>query len=145
MAIQWNTSSRDLEKVERESWSTTDTSMQYHFEEPTDFETPPQSSWSSRPNSRTNILPRSILPQKKSSMSNEIPQVSILVDWNGANDPGNPLNWSTSYKSWITFLMGMLALSASLGSSIISPAANIIAAYIGVEREVSVLSVSLYM
>ncbi|KAA8569273.1 hypothetical protein EYC84_000934 [Monilinia fructicola] len=119
--------------------------MQYHFEEPTDFETPPQSSWSSRPNSRTNILPRSILPQKKSSMSNEIPQVSILVDWNGANDPGNPLNWSTSYKSWITFLMGMLALSASLGSSIISPAANIIAAYIGVEREVSVLSVSLYI
>lgn len=37
-------------------------------------------------------------------------------------DPENPRNWSTKYKSWITFQLGMLALSASLGSSIIAPA-----------------------
>ncbi|PQE04998.1 bicyclomycin resistance protein [Rutstroemia sp. NJR-2017a BBW] len=57
----------------------------------------------------------------------------------------NPKNWSTLYKSFITFLLGMLALSASLGSSIISPAEQTIAAYVGVGREVSVLSVSLYI
>ncbi|KAB8294949.1 hypothetical protein EYC80_006902 [Monilinia laxa] len=145
MEIQWNTSSRDLEKVERESWRMSNTSLQYHYEEPADFETPPQSSWSSRPNSRSNILPRPPRPQEKSSISNELQQDSILVDWNGVDDPAKPLNWSTLYKSWITFLMGMLALSASLGSSIISPAANTIAAYIDVGTEVSVLSVSLYI
>jgi len=68
-----------------------------------------------------------------------------LVDWDGHNDQENPRNWSTLYKSWITFQLGMLALAASLGSSIIAPAGNTIAGYVGVSSEVAVLSVSLYM
>ncbi|KAF2084204.1 MFS general substrate transporter [Saccharata proteae CBS 121410] len=61
------------------------------------------------------------------------------------DDPENPQNWSWAYKCWITFQLGMLALAASLGSSIISPAEANIAAYTGVSREVSVLSISLYI
>jgi hypothetical protein len=67
-----------------------------------------------------------------------------LVGWD-ENDTYNPRNWSTKYKCWITFQLGMLALSASLGSSIISPAGSTIAAYVGVSEEVTVLSISLYM
>lgn len=67
-----------------------------------------------------------------------------LVDWE-ENDLENPRNWSTAYKCWITFQLGMLALSASLGSSIISPAENVISEYIGVSKEVTVLVISLYM
>ena len=67
-----------------------------------------------------------------------------LVDWD-KNDPENPRNWSNSYKSWLTFQLGMLALAASLGSSIISPAEDSISTYIGVSREVTVLCISFYI
>lgn len=67
-----------------------------------------------------------------------------LVAWD-ADEPANPRNWSTAYKSWITFQLGMLALAASLGSSVVSPAEDDIAAYVGVSSEVVVLMISLYM
>jgi hypothetical protein len=70
---------------------------------------------------------------------------SNLVDWDGDADPENPRNWGKGYKSWITFQLGMLALAASLGSSIIAPGENAIAQYVGVSQEVTVLSISLYM
>ncbi|KAH9808623.1 putative transporter [Teratosphaeria destructans] len=67
-----------------------------------------------------------------------------LVDWH-AGDPRNPRNWSTPYKGFITFQLGMLALSASLGSSIIAPAESVIASTFGVSEELTVLAVSLYV
>lgn len=69
---------------------------------------------------------------------------SYRVDWE-PNDKENPRNWSTSYKSWITFQLGMLALSASLGSSIISPAEDAIMAYTHISSEVAVLPISFYI
>lgn len=68
-----------------------------------------------------------------------------IVGWDGDRDLENPRNWSPVYKVWITFQLGMLALAASLGSSIIAPAKNAIAKYVGVSREVTVLSISLYI
>jgi hypothetical protein len=67
-----------------------------------------------------------------------------LVEWD-EDDRECPRNWSTVYKCWITFQLGMLALAASLGSSIISPAGTTIATYTGVSQEVAVLSISLYV
>lgn len=61
------------------------------------------------------------------------------------HDPENPREWSTLYKSWITLVLGMLALSSSLGSSIIAPAQPAIAEYIGASSEVTVLCISLYI
>ena len=69
---------------------------------------------------------------------------SFLVDWE-PNDTANPRNWSTGYKSWITFQLGMLALSASLGSSIISPAEDAIIQYTHISSEVAVLPISLFI
>lgn len=69
---------------------------------------------------------------------------AYLVDWE-SNDKANPLNWSTPYKSWITFQLSMLALAASLGSSIVSPAEDAIMAYTHVSSEVAVLPISLYI
>lgn len=68
-----------------------------------------------------------------------------LVGWDGDDDPDNPQNWSTGYKSWVTFQLGMIALAASLGSSIIAPAEPAIAKYVGVGKEVAVLSISLFL
>ena len=69
---------------------------------------------------------------------------AYLVEWE-SDDKANPRNWSTPYKSWITFQLGMLALAASLGSSIISPAEEDIMAYTHISSEVAVLPVSFYI
>lgn len=67
-----------------------------------------------------------------------------IVKW-APDDPLNPQNWSNRYRWWVTFQLGLLALVGSLGSSILTPADDTIAAYIGVSNEVSVLSLSLYV
>jgi hypothetical protein len=69
---------------------------------------------------------------------------SNVVGWE-PDDPENPRNWSLGLKIWITFQLGMLALCGSLGSSIISPAEEVISEYVGVSQEVTVLTISLYM
>ena len=68
----------------------------------------------------------------------------FLVGWD-ENEAANPRNWSTPYRAWVTFQLGMLALAASLGSSIISPAQSSIQEYTGAKQEVTVLCISLYM
>jgi hypothetical protein len=107
-------SNEDLEKEENErQWSTP---------------TPPNDEESAMP------------PNDESASNGKDPN---LVDWDGEDDKENPRNWSTPYKSWITFQLGMLALAASLGTSIIAPAENAIADYVGVSSEVAVLVVSM--
>ncbi|KAJ5145123.1 hypothetical protein N7448_002515 [Penicillium atrosanguineum] len=69
---------------------------------------------------------------------------AFIVKWD-RDDPLNPQNWPVRYKWWVTFQLGMLALAGSLGSSIMTPADSIIAKYVGVSSEVSVLDVSLYL
>jgi hypothetical protein len=91
------------------------------------------------------------LPTPSNDEENALPSTEVevkdpnLVDWDGPNDQLNPRNWSTLYKSWITFQLGMLALAASLGSSIIAPAEPDIAEYVGVSKEASVLVISLFV
>lgn len=147
--IEGELSVRDVEKEERTMGNSNATSMLDRDGETTDVETPPRrpSSQLSRPqsHSQSEIQTNPVADHEKSSGPNESRDERILVDWDGDDDQGNPRNWSTLYKSWITFQLGMLALSASLGSSIISPAGKTIAAYVGVGSEVSVLSISLYM
>jgi MFS family permease len=61
------------------------------------------------------------------------------------NDKENPRNWPQVYRAWITLQLGMLAFTASLGSSIISPANATIATYVDVSTEIMIFSVSLYL
>jgi len=83
-------------------------------------------------------------PTQPSIMPTDEKADEFLVRFD-AHEPLNPLNWSIRYRCWITFQLSMLALAASLGSSIISPANSTIAAYVGVGEEVAVLNVSLYV
>jgi hypothetical protein len=93
---------------------------------------------STPPNDEENVLPSEDHQEKEKRDPN-------IVDWDGDTDPANPRNWSVGYKSWITFQLGMLALAASLGSSIIAPGEDAIAEYVGVSSEATVLAISLYM
>lgn len=81
---------------------------------------------------------------EKASGPQEALDPEYLVKW-AVDDPLNPQNWTDSYKWWVTFQLGMLALVGSLGSSIATPADDTIAKYIGVSDEVVVLDLSLYV
>ena len=69
---------------------------------------------------------------------------AYLVAWTH-DDKDDPHNWSTPYRSWLTFLLGMLALSASSASAIVAPANPTIARYLGVSQELVTLNISLYV
>ncbi|KAK1808768.1 hypothetical protein LTR12_016885 [Friedmanniomyces endolithicus] len=71
-------------------------------------------------------------------------KAAFLVKWE-EGELANPRNWSNGYKAFITWQLGMLALAASLGSSIIAPAEPRIAEEMGVSQEIAVLCVSLYV
>ncbi|KAK0109991.1 hypothetical protein ONS95_002655 [Cadophora gregata] len=96
------------------------------------------SSCSTPSNDEEKALPAAEVDRSKERDTN-------LVGWDGDHDPENPLNWSDGYKWWITFQLSMLAMAASLGSSIIAPAEAAIAEYAGVSKEVTVLVISLYI
>ena len=84
-------------------------------------------------------------PAQQSPDENEsVHDTAFLVKWE-EHDPGNPKNWSSSYKAFITFVLGMLALAGSLGSSIISPAEQAISDEFHVSTEVTILMISLYV
>ena len=60
-------------------------------------------------------------------------------------DPHNPKNFHPYYKAWLTWEMGMLAFVGSLGSSIMSPAEEDLSHYLGVSKEATVLTLSLFV
>lgn len=67
-----------------------------------------------------------------------------LVRWD-ENEAANPRNWTPAYKAFITFQLGMLAFTGSLGSSIILPANASISKEFNVSRELTILTISLYV
>lgn len=67
-----------------------------------------------------------------------------MGEWD-SDDTNNPRNWSTARKIWATYLLSMLALAASMGSSITAPAEQQISTFMGIETEVGTLSTSLYV
>ncbi|KAI1816588.1 fluconazole resistance protein 1 [Poronia punctata] len=51
-----------------------------------------------------------------SSNSNE-----VIVDWDGSDDPANPLNWSSRRKGFIIFIVSALTFNISLAPTIFAP------------------------
>ncbi|KAM6487688.1 major facilitator superfamily domain-containing protein [Trichoderma sp. SZMC 28011] len=68
----------------------------------------------------------------------------ILVKWD-ENEPANPFNWSTKYRAFITLQLGMIAMAASVGSSIMAPTEPTLQKVFHIGHEVSVLCISLYI
>ena len=63
----------------------------------------------------------------------------------GEKDPEDPRNFSSWKKAWITTQMSFMALAGSLGTSITSPAQAAISAYMDVDMDMTVLSLSLFV
>lgn len=68
-----------------------------------------------------------------------------IVDWDGPNDPENPMNWSRGRKWWISILTAFLTLVISFSSSVFSTASEATAEEFGMSSEVMILGVTLYV
>ncbi|KAH9909714.1 putative MFS multidrug transporter [Xylariomycetidae sp. FL2044] len=66
-----------------------------------------------------------------------------LVDWEGPDDPENPMNFSTFRKWVITLLFGSLTVWVTFNSSVFSAAVSVTADEFGVDTEVTTLGTSL--
>lgn len=83
-------------------------------------------------------------PSSRKASEKQDDSARIAVQWDDG-ELANPFNWTPGYKSWLTFQLSLIALAASVGSSIISPANAAIAAEFSISEELAVLNVSLYV
>lgn len=67
------------------------------------------------------------------------------VTWYGDDDVANPLNWSFTYKVFITFTICIMTTSIYMGSSIFAPAIPVFAEDRGTTPTVATLSISLFV
>ncbi|RFU23826.1 hypothetical protein B7463_g12514, partial [Scytalidium lignicola] len=67
------------------------------------------------------------------------------VDWDGPNDPGNPRNFSTPKKVFITANLAVLVSIVTFASSVLSPATASLAKEFAISKEVSILVTSLFV
>jgi MFS transporter, DHA1 family, multidrug resistance protein len=68
-----------------------------------------------------------------------------LIEWDGPNDPENPMNWPTSKKWRVTIAMGMMTFCVTFASSVFSNATVPTAKLFGVSTEVTTLGTSLFV
>src|SRR6187402_1565685 len=55
-----------------------------------------------------------------------------LVEWDGAADPGSPMNWSTRKKWLVTVAMGSITFTVTFASSVFSAATVSVANEFGI-------------
>lgn len=71
-------------------------------------------------------------------------RIAFQVKWD-ENDSGNPKNWSPYLKVWMTFMMGLLAFTGSVGSAITNPAEEALVKHFNISSEGTVLTMSLFI
>lgn len=69
----------------------------------------------------------------------------VIVDFEGADDPYRPTNWSLKKRSMTTVLYGMTAMTATFSSSVYSPAIGQIASEFAVAPIVATLGIALFL
>jgi len=68
-----------------------------------------------------------------------------LVDWDGPDDPGNPMNFPEWKKWMITVVAGLMTFSVTFASSVFSTATTVTSQLFGVSSEVMILGTSLFV
>lgn len=99
----------------------------------------------------TDALPYSELPPSSSSDLKDEEQEPVgpsnpnLVEWDGPNDPGNPVNLPKARKWLATICFSLLNFTTTFASSVFSSAGVPASKYFHVSEEVMVLGTSLYL
>lgn len=68
-----------------------------------------------------------------------------LIEWDGPNDPENPMNWAASKKWRVTIAMGLMTFCVTFASSVFSNATQPTAELFNVSTEVTTLGTSLFV
>lgn len=68
-----------------------------------------------------------------------------LIEWDGPDDPGNPMNWKTSKKWRVTIMLGLMTFCVTFASSVFSNATVPTALEYGVSTEVTTLGTSVFV
>ncbi|KAK3657810.1 hypothetical protein LTR56_002189 [Elasticomyces elasticus] len=66
-------------------------------------------------------------------------------DWDGPDDPDNPMNWTLRKRALHIAPIAFLSFACTAGSSMITPATPEIGAYFGVSRTAAILALSLFV
>ncbi|KAK0335880.1 hypothetical protein LTR59_011854 [Friedmanniomyces endolithicus] len=85
------------------------------------------------------------LSHEPSTPHHEPPPPTTAADWNGPDDPDNPLNWTMRKRALHIAPIAFLSFATTTGSSMITPATPEIARYFDVSRTASILSLSLFV
>jgi hypothetical protein len=81
-------------------------------------------------------------PASSTANSDETDRSTYQVQF---DDGENPKAFSPYYKAFLTWEISMLACVSSLGSSIMSPAQTDLSEYLSISKELTVLSLSLFV
>ncbi|KIW31841.1 uncharacterized protein PV07_03434 [Cladophialophora immunda] len=85
------------------------------------------------------------LPGNEERTLNATADGSLVVTWDGAEDPGNPKNMSQLRKWSVVVATGLLTFCVTFASSVFATTYSATAAEFGVTEEVMVLGLSLYV
>ncbi|KAE8378340.1 major facilitator superfamily domain-containing protein [Aspergillus bertholletiae] len=80
-----------------------------------------------------------------SSASSGVTKTVHHVDFDGPDDPLNPLNWPKKKKVYICAILGISTMIVAFASSIFAPAIPVVMHLYGISKEVATLGVSLYV
>ncbi|KAH8673244.1 major facilitator superfamily domain-containing protein [Ilyonectria robusta] len=77
---------------------------------------------------------------------NEPKSYPNVVDWDGPNDPENPLNWSSSKKNMHVIIVSLFSLAANLAATMFAPGAEqLVNEFRVTDSTVAAMTVSLYV
>lgn len=84
-------------------------------------------------------------PKGEKSGGGEEERDPNVVDWDGPDDPANPMNWAPARKWTIAVCMGLMTFVVTFASSVFSSATMVTAMQFGVSSEVMILGVALFV
>lgn len=68
-----------------------------------------------------------------------------IIDWDGPDDPENPMNWSRNKKFFVTFEICLLTFSIYIGSAIYTSGLTGVMMQFGVSQTVAILGLTLFV
>lgn len=72
-------------------------------------------------------------------------EATYIVEFDGPDDPLNPLNWSIRKRVFTTLLLSLTTFVVTFASSVFSSALRVVAVEFDVSNEVATLGTSLFV
>ena len=81
----------------------------------------------------------------KHQKSSDLTTIPTAQDWNGPDDPENPINWPFALRVYTTTIPALYNFTVTLGSSIYAPSVDAVTKRFDISTTVALLGLSLYV